>query len=98
MQMSRFTAEGLSYSDACKLIDTLKTAGIDANITSGGVAVHPTPEQVNDAAAICKAAKAYYAPGYSMQQENVMLQTSDGWDIVERVTNNARAVVQEWKD
>lgn len=37
--MALFTSEGLSYSDALKLIKALKQENISANITTGGIAI-----------------------------------------------------------
>jgi hypothetical protein len=95
--MARFTAEGLAYGDACKMIDALRQADIDANITAGGVAVYPEPEQVNQARNICKGCGASFDPGFSSHQESVMLQSSSGWDVAERVTNDAAAIAKEWE-
>lgn len=95
--MARFTAEGLGYSEACKLIDSLKQSGIEANITAGGVAIHATPDQVDRAREICREAGAIFSAGYSMHQEEVMLRGS-GWDVVEQVTNDAIAILKEWEE
>lgn len=94
--MSRFTAQGLTYPEAITLIAQLKLAGIEANITSGGVAIHPEPQQINTARDICKAAKASFRAGLSSHQEDVLIQ-GGLMDSVERVTNNSRAIEQEWK-
>jgi len=72
--MARFTAQGLNYPDACQLINTLRLAGIEANITAGGVAVCPEPQQATQAQQICKASGASFNAGYSAHQEDVMLR------------------------
>jgi hypothetical protein len=96
--MARFTAEGLTYPKACALISALKVNGIDANITAGGVAIHSEPEQVVLAKEICDRCGASFDPGFSTAQENVMLQSADGYQVAEQVTNNARSLLKEWQD
>jgi hypothetical protein len=95
--MARFTAEGpLSYEKACVLISDLKKNGIDANITAGGVSLYPEPEQIESAQEICKRHGAGFYPGFSSAQEGVMLKSDDGWKVAEKVTNDARALRNEW--
>jgi len=96
--MARFTAQGLNYPDACQLINTLRLAGIEANITAGGVAVCPEPQQATQAQQICKDSGASFNAGYSAHQEDVMLRSPDGWNVAERVTNDARSVLKEWRE
>lgn len=38
--MARFSAEGLSYPQACQLVDSLKRRGLDANISVGAIAIY----------------------------------------------------------
>jgi len=96
--MARFTAEGpLSYNQACSLISDLRANGIESNITVGGVAIHPEPEQVLLAKEICDRHGASFDPGFSSAQEDVMLGSADGYRIAEQVTNNARSLLKEWQ-
>lgn len=94
--MSRFSAEGLPYFEACQLIAELTSVGIDANISVGCVAIYPKPDQVLLAKQICDRYGASFAPGFSMYQEDVLTRSDSGWDVLERETNNAIAVAQEW--
>jgi hypothetical protein len=91
-----FTCEGLTYSDALKLIDKLKEQDIEANITTGGVSVVCLPEQINMAQQIAKASGASFSPGYTSIQETFLLRNGS-FEHVEQVTNNARSIIQEWK-
>lgn len=95
--MALFTAEGLTYPNAFKLMKQLNQAGIEANITAGGVAVHPTPDRVNEAKRMCTEARASFKAGYSLHQEGVLLD-GGGYDHLAKVTNNARSIVQEWSE
>lgn len=94
--MALFTAETYNYDNACALIKALAVVGIDANITTGGVAIHVTPDQVNQAESICGHFKASFKAGYSAHEEDAMLH-GGSFDHVERVTNNAQSIKQEWK-
>lgn len=94
--MSLFTAEGLGYPEAINLIKELRQNKIEANVTAGGVALHPSPDQVNLAQAICKEHKASFSAGYSRHQKDIMMQGSR--DHLERVTNNSISIIKEWEE
>ena len=87
--MAIFSASPGSYQDAINLIDSLKTEGIEAWITAGGVAVQVTPDRVNDAKRICKGS---LSPGFTASQEEFM-----SLDVLEESTNSAIAVLREWQ-
>ncbi len=95
--MARFSAHAGSYQNACSLIERLKIAGIESNIMPGGVAIHCEPDRVNDAKAICKELGASFKGGYTSHQEDVMLKTQDGYEHLKQTTNDAIAVIKEWK-
>ncbi|MBD2458360.1 hypothetical protein H6G80_30370 [Nostoc sp. FACHB-87] len=95
--MALFTAEGLSYPQALKLIEILKKEGIESNITSGGVAVKISPEQVNKAQKICEKMGANFNAGYSTTEENTLIKGGEIKNI-ERVKNDSSAIIQEWRD
>ena len=50
----RYIAEGLTYSEASSLIDSLKAEGIDANITVGGVNINCDESQIEKVDSICE--------------------------------------------
>ena len=79
-----------------KLINALKTAGIEANITVGGVSIHCTPEQINRAKAICNENHATFDAGFTAAQESVLLKSSDGYDLAKKQTNNSLSIIKEW--
>lgn len=56
-------AEGLSYDKAMELIQTLKDAGIESNITVGGVRIDPKESQRSTAIKIAEAAGAAVVEG-----------------------------------
>lgn len=95
--MAMFSAQGMTYQKACDLIERLGVFGIRPNITAGGVAIHCEPSQVNKAQSICKELGASFSAGYTSHQENVMMRSQDGYDKLEKVTNDAIAVIKEWK-
>ena len=95
--MSRFSSNAGGYQKACTLIKQLKIAGIEANITAGGISIYCEPNQVNIARAICEKLSASFDAGYTSHQENIMMQTKVGYNELVRVTNDAIAVIKEWK-
>lgn len=54
-------AEGLSYKDALLLIETLKNAGIEANLSMGAVKIYveAESEKAREAQKICEDAGAF---------------------------------------
>lgn len=95
--MARFSAHAGSYQNACDLIERLKNADIESNITAGGIAIYCEPDRVNDARAICKELGASFQGGYTSHQEDVMMRTQDGYEKLVETTNNAISVINEWK-
>lgn len=94
--MARFSAEGLTYPEACRLINYLKSKSIDANISAGGVAVYPDPCMVQTAKEICSQFGASFKAGYTSHKEDFLLQ-GDTWDAVERETNDSISVLKEFE-
>lgn len=68
----KFSTWGLTYQNACDLIDALKSAGIEAYITAGGVAIYADPPQINRMNAICKKFSATAVLGNTLHQELVL--------------------------
>jgi hypothetical protein len=95
--MARFSAHAGSYQNACNLIEQLKFAGIESNITAGGIAIYCDPDRVNDAKAICRELGASFKGGYTSHQEDVMMRSRDGCEKLEEITNDAISVIKEWK-
>ena len=95
--MARFSAHAGSYKNACDLIERLKNAGIESNITAGGIAIYCEPDRVNDVQSICRELGASFNAGYTSHQEDVMMQSQDGYDKLVQVTNDAISVIKEWK-
>lgn len=95
--MAMFSAQGMTYQKACDLIEQLGIFGIRANITAGGVAIHCEPSQINKAQDICKELGASFSAGYTSHQESVMMRSQDGYNHLKQVTNDAIAVMKEWK-
>lgn len=96
--MARFTASGGTYQEACDLISDLRLRGIESNITAGGVSIYPEPEKVTEMMRVCEVRGFSCKPGFSAHQEDVMLQTDDGFAIVEQITNDARSVLKEFTE
>lgn len=94
--MALFTAECRGYQNALDLIDRLKLAGIDSNITAGGVAVHITPDQLQQAQALCRELGCSFDPGVSGHQQEVLMMSDAGFEALKRVTDDAIAVLKEW--
>lgn len=92
-----YTAQGLTYPQALKLIEDLKAQGIEGCITSGGVSIQATPDQINQAQSICLENGASFDAGFSAHEENILIRNGS-IDFVERVTDNAIAVLQEWDE
>lgn len=67
-----FSTWGLPYKAACQLIDDLSQEGIQANITAGGIAMHPEPGQIDAMHRICKEFNAQPVVGNTLHQELVM--------------------------
>lgn len=95
--MARFSSLAGTYQNACNLINRLKLAGIESNITAGGVAIYCEPDQVNDVRAICNELGASFSGGYTSHQEDVMMRSQDGYEKLVQVTNDANSVIKEWK-
>ena len=62
---------GMSYPKACKIIDELNAAGIDANITAGGVSVYVEDAQQNAAATIVESHGAVLQFGAPAHQRRI---------------------------
>jgi hypothetical protein len=75
----RYSVEGLPYSEACKLLDQLKIEGIDANITTGGIAVFPqNDKEVETARKISKDfGAASFSEGGTFHQKSMTLKTQN---------------------
>ena len=95
--MARFSSHAGSYQNACNLIEKLKIANIEANITAGGIDIRCDPDQVNTAKAICKELGASFSGGYTSHQEDIMMRSQDGYTKLEKDTNNANSIIKEWK-
>ncbi len=96
MIASMFTAENLMYSEALNLIEALKQENIYASITTGGVAIQCTPDQINRAREICLQLGASFNAGYSGFEKHFMLRHGS-LDHVEEVTGNMIALIKEWE-
>lgn len=68
----KFSTWGLTYADACSLIDALKASGVDANITAGGIAMHPEPAQLQKMHDICAEFNTCAVAGNTLHQELVL--------------------------
>lgn len=75
--MARFTVTANSYQAVIKIMDELKSKGIDCNITVGGLTLYLTDNQVQLVHEICRLHKALVLPGVSMHVERVILQKSN---------------------
>jgi len=95
--MARFSASGLTYPEACKLIRSLASVSIEANITAGGISIHCEPDRVNDARTICDEHQASFDAGYTSHQEDIMMQSESGRKKLAEITNDAISVIKEWK-
>ena len=62
----------MPYPEACQIIDELNAAGIDANITAGGVSVFVEEAQQNAAATIVESHGALLQFGAPAHQRRVI--------------------------
>jgi hypothetical protein len=81
--MPAFNAEGLTYPKACQLINTLRTAGIDANIVVGGVRAYPSESQWGEARDIAAASGAFLTMGLTLAQD-LSLTPATAYDLNRR--------------
>jgi hypothetical protein len=95
--MAKFSAEGLIYSQACKLIDELKANNIDSNITVGGVSIYPNYGSEELARSICQKYGASFAPGCTRTVQNVLLQSESGVQSLIETTDDAISRLQEFE-
>lgn len=71
--MNKFSTWGLTYEDACTLINALNAEGIDANITAGGIAMYPdTPQAIVKMHEICTSYGTTAVVGNTLHQEMVL--------------------------
>lgn len=96
--MTVYSGETNSYQDACRLIKRLQAAGIESCLTSGAVSINCKPDQVNLAQEICEKSNAAFRCGYIGRQQELLLKSLDGVDLVKQRQNDARSVVDEWKN
>jgi hypothetical protein len=97
MTMAQFTAASNGgYQGAMQLIGALKRAGIEAGITTGGVWVSITPDQVPLAEKACKDNNGKLICGPTDHQSEILAQSPDGWEVLKKATNDAIAVKKEW--
>jgi hypothetical protein len=95
--MAIFSSETIGYQEACNLIKQLQIAGIEASITNAGISISCAPDQVNNAEAICKELGASFDAGYTSHEVDKMVLSKDGYDKLAQITDDAIAVIKEWK-
>jgi hypothetical protein len=66
----QYSADGISYRQAIKLIDELKKLNIQANITAGGICISVSETEINLAGSICRKYNASFSPGATQHQDN----------------------------
>ena len=97
--MARYTASGLTYSDACNLITALKDIGVNANITVGAVSIWGfSPDQIPQIQEVCKRFNTQLDAGDSAQVEDVLMTTEAGRQDLIQSTGDAASVLQEWRE
>lgn len=65
----RYSAEGLNYLGAIALIENLRDAGIEANVSTGGVGIWcETQKQVDIASRICSSHGTKLEQGFTRSQ------------------------------
>lgn len=95
--MTVYSGETNSYQDACRLIKRLQAAGIESCLTSGAVSINCKPDQINLAQEICEKENIAFRCGYVGGQQEVLLRSPDGVDLLKQKQGDARSVVDEWK-
>lgn len=96
--MATFTASNKDgYQGALKLISALKQSGIEAWITAGGVGVCCEPAQIRTASDVCKAQGGSLDCGPTAHQQDVLMQSQSGYEILKQATGDAIALKQEWE-
>lgn len=73
----RFSANGLTYPEICDLMDSLRAANIECNISQGCLAIYPSEDQVPTMKSICEFKNAYLMPGSSAEAEDAVLRGDD---------------------
>lgn len=96
--MTVYSGETSSYQDACRLIKRLQAAGIESCLTSGAVSIQCKPEQINLAQEICEKLNIAFRCGYTGAQQEILLKSSDGVELLKQSQGDARSVINEWKD
>lgn len=95
--MTVYSGEATNYQDACRLIKRLQAAGIESCLTSGAVSIHCKPDQVNLAQKICEQQNIAFRCGYIGGQQEVLLKSPNGIDLLKQKQGDARSIVDEWR-
>lgn len=94
--MTVYSGETSSYQDACRLIKKLHAVGIESCLTSGAVSIQCKPDQVNLAQQICEKEGIAFRCGYIGVQQELLVKSSDGIELLKQRQGDARSVVNEW--
>jgi hypothetical protein len=78
----KYSAWGLTYDDACSLLELLKESGISSNITAGGIAIYPDGKtQISKMKTACGAYGTTAIEGNTPHQDRVLERK--GTDLIE---------------
>ena len=80
----RFSAVGLNYPDACDLMDSLRAANIECNISAGAISIYGNADQFPMMKAICDFKGAVLQGGAPAEYEAAVLQ-SQSPETIERL-------------
>lgn len=96
--MTVYSGETNSYQDACRLIKKLQAVGIESCLTSGVVSIQCKPDQVNLAQQICEKEGIAFRCGYISVQQELLVKSSDGIELLDQKQGDAQSVINEWKN
>jgi hypothetical protein len=68
----KFSTWGLTYEDACKLIDALKSENFDAHIAAGGISMYPEEARIERFYQICSEHNTVPMIGNTLHQEQIL--------------------------
>ncbi len=68
----RYSVEGLPYNYALGLINDLKRAQVEANITAGGISIWATESQLETAKSVCQQHARTMFAGQTTHQKTIL--------------------------
>lgn len=86
----RFSSETQSYPEALQLIEALKEINVFSEITTGGVSIQCTSDQISSVKQVCRKHNATFKAGLSAHEEDVIARGGNS-DYVRKINDKAIA-------